>query len=167
MDPTSIQTMLRFNTWANENVREGLLSADEQVLRAPIEGFWFGSIFFILTHILGAETLWLARLRDGDALTRPQSVDDFASAEGLADAWRAKDEEWEAWAATLSAEQLASEVTTRRRDGGTMTYQLWQPVTQIAFHGTEHRGHATVAMTQLGIKHGPQDFILQFPSPAP
>jgi hypothetical protein len=33
---------------------------------------------------------------------------------------------------------------------------------QVAFHGTEHRGHATVGLTQLGISHGPQDFLDQF-----
>src|SRR5437764_8564013 len=102
MDPASIQEMFRFNTWANDSVREGLLSVDEQVLRAPIEGFWFGSIFFILTHILGAETIWLARLRDNDATVGAPAVDDFASADGLAAAWEAKDREWEEWVATLA-----------------------------------------------------------------
>jgi uncharacterized damage-inducible protein DinB len=162
MDPAAIQAMFRFNTWANESVREGLLSADEQLLRAPVEGIWFGSIFSILTHILGGESIWLARLRDGEASPRPPSVDDFASAEGLADAWQKKDEEWEAWAATLSQEQLDEQITTRRRDGTTWLYQRWQPIVQIPFHSTEHRGHATVVMTQLGIKHGPQDFLEQF-----
>lgn len=164
MDPESIQAMFRFNTWANDGVREGLLSADEQVLRAPIEGFWFGSIFFILTHILGGETIWLARARDDDQSVRPPSMDEFASAEGLADAWRRKDEEWEEWAGSLTAGDLSRERTWRRRDGAEYSLSTGQVAMQIAFHGTEHRGHATVAMTQLGIKHGPQDFLDQFRS---
>jgi uncharacterized damage-inducible protein DinB len=166
MDPASIQAMFRFNTWANEGVREGLLSVDDQLLRAPIEGFWFGSIFFILTHILGGETIWLARLRDPESTVRPPSMDDFASAEGLADAWRKKDAEWEEWAGAVSAEDLAESQSYRRRDGGSYTLQRGQIAMQIAFHGTEHRGHATLAMTQLGIQHGPQDFIMQFRPPA-
>jgi uncharacterized damage-inducible protein DinB len=164
MDPDSMAAMFRFNTWANENVREGLLSADEQLLRAPIEGMWFGSLFFILTHIYGAEALWLARLRDNEPLSPLATPDDFASAEGLAEAWRTTDEEWEAWVQTLNPTRLSSDVTVRRRDGSSSTYKLWQPLMQVAFHGTEHRGHATVAMTQLGIQHGPQDFLLQFPT---
>ena len=166
MDPASIQAMFRFNTWANEGVREGLLSADDQLLRAPIEGFWFGSIFFILTHILGGETIWLARLRDPDAALRAPSMDEFASAEGLADAWRNKDAEWEEWANGVTAEELATSNTYKARDGGAYSLQRGQVAMQIAFHGTEHRGHATVAMTQLGIQHGPQDFIMQFRPPA-
>jgi uncharacterized damage-inducible protein DinB len=156
--------MFRFNTWANDGVREGLLSADEQVLRAPIEGFWFGSIFFILTHILGGETIWLARARDGDQSVRPQGMDEFTSAEGLADAWRRKDEEWEDWAGGLSPGECDRIQTWRRRDGAEYSLSQGQVAMQIAFHGTEHRGHATVAMTKLGIKHGPQDFLDQFRS---
>jgi uncharacterized damage-inducible protein DinB len=162
--------MFKFNTWANDGVREGLLSADEQVLRAPIEGFWFGSIFFILTHILGGETIWLARLRDPNSSVRPPTMDEFASAEGLADAWRRKDEEWEAWTATVTPAELDQTRTWRRRDGYEYSLSPGQVAMQIAFHSTEHRGHATVAMTQLGIQHGPQDFLDQFraspPAPA-
>jgi uncharacterized damage-inducible protein DinB len=167
MEPATIQTMFRFNTWANENVREGLLSADEQVLRAPIEGFWFGSIFYILTHILGGESIWLARLRNSETDARPPSVDEFASAEGLADAWRRKDEEWEDWAATVTPAELDEPRTWRRRDGAEYTISPGLVAMQIAFHSTEHRGHATVAMTQLGIKHGPQDFLDQFRATPP
>lgn len=165
MDPASIQAMFRFNTWANENVREGLLSADEELLRRPLD-MWFGNVFFILAHILGGETIWLARLRDEDSSARAPSADDFPTAAALAEAWRKKDAEWEEWVSSLSPEQLVAAVQARRRDGSTYAFQLWQPIMQIAFHGTEHRGHATVAMTQLGIKHGPQDFLDQFRTPA-
>jgi uncharacterized damage-inducible protein DinB len=161
MDPAGIQAMFRFNTWANENVREGLTAANEDKLRQPLDT-WYGTIFSILTHVLGGETIWLARLRDGDTNAGAPSVDSFSSAGDLAKAWRAKDEEWERYTGGLSEEQLTTDFTARRRDGTTSTYKLWQPVMQIAFHGTEHRGHATVAMTQLGIKHGPQDFLDQF-----
>src|SRR5579875_930370 len=107
MDPASMQAMFRFNTWANDSVREGLLAADEQLLRAPIEGMWFGSLFFILTHIYAAEALWLSRLRDNAPLSPLPTPDDFASGEGLAAAWEAMDEEWEEWVGGLTPERLA------------------------------------------------------------
>jgi uncharacterized damage-inducible protein DinB len=166
MNPDSIQSLFRFNTWANESVREGLLASDDQVLRAPIPGFWFGSIFFILTHILSGETVWLARLRGADRSVRGPSVDDFASAEGLAEAWRKKDADWETWAAAQTPESLATVGNWRRANGQMYALQHWQVATHIAMHSTNHRGHATVAMTQLGIQHGPQDFLDQY-SPIP
>lgn len=161
MDPTIVKAMFRFNTWANENIRDGLETADETVLRRPLD-FWYGSVFNILAHICGGETVWLARLRDADTAARAPSADSFPSVEALVTRWRTLDTQWEDYVSALSAEKLESEVTTTRRDGGTNSFKLWQPVMQIAFHGTEHRGHATVAMTLLGIKHGPQDFIDQF-----
>jgi len=167
MDPKSIQSLFRFNTFANENVREGLLAADDQLLRAPIPGFWFGSLFFILTHILSGETVWLTRLREGGQARATVSVDDFASAEGLAEAWRKKDAEWEAWAAAQTAASLATTGEWRRADGKPYALQHWQVARHIAMHSTNHRGHATVAMTQLGIQHGPQDFLDQYKPIAP
>jgi uncharacterized damage-inducible protein DinB len=161
MDPESIQALFRFNTWANDSVREGLLAADDQVLRAPIPGFWFGSLFFILTHVLGGETVWLSRLK-GDPNARTRSVDEFASAEGLAEAWAVKDAEWESWAASQTPASLATTGNWRRADGKMYALQHWQVAAHIAMHSTNHRGHATVAMTQLGIQHGPQDFLDQY-----
>ena len=162
MDPDSVQSLFRFNTWGNESAREGLLAADDQLLRAPIPGFWFGSIFFILTHILSGETIWLARLRGEERPGRPISVDDFASAEGLAEAWRAKDADWEAWASAQTPASLAATGEWRRADGQQYALKHWQVAAHIAMHSTNHRGHATVAMTQLGIPHGRQDFLDQY-----
>jgi uncharacterized damage-inducible protein DinB len=162
MDPDSIRSLFHFNTWANEGVRQGLLAADDQVLRTPIPEYWFGSLFFILTHILGGETTWLTRLRTGQPAARGPSADDFASAEGLAEAWRKKDAEWEEWAAAQTPESLATTGEWRRADGKLYALQHWQVATHIVVHSTNHRGHATVAMTQLGIQHGPQDFLDQY-----
>jgi uncharacterized damage-inducible protein DinB len=161
VDPASLQSMLRFNTWANENLRQALVSSDEAQLRKPLEDFWFGSVFSILTHVLGGETTWLARLRDGEAAPRPPNADEF-SPKTLAEAWRKKDQEWEEWAAAVTPEQLATRGTWRRADGKLYELQHWQVATHIVVHSTNHRGHATVAMTALGIRHGPQDFLDQY-----
>ena len=161
MDPATVQTIYRFNTWANESIREGIQTADEDVLRQPRD-VWFGSVFKILAHICSVENVWLARMRDGSTTVRASDAGDLTGKAALIERWRDLDAQWEAYVATLSAEQLAADFTATRRDGVTSTYKLWQPVLQVAFHSTEHRGHATVVMTQLGIKHGPQDFLDQF-----
>jgi uncharacterized damage-inducible protein DinB len=161
MDAASIQSMFEFNTWANESLRGALVSSDEALLRKPLDGFWFGSVFSILTHVLGGETVWLARLRDGEATVSQPQAEDFTPAT-LADAWRRKDQEWEEWAAKATPEGLASTGTWRRADGKLYELAHWQVATHIIMHSTNHRGHATVAMTALGIKHGPQDFLDQY-----
>lgn len=161
MDPAGIQALYRFNTFANENLRTGLLAADEQVLCTPVEGFWFGSVFSILTHVLGGETGWLARLNGAESSPPTPSADDFASVADMVDAWRKKDAEWEEWAAKQTPASLAATGRWRRRDGNLYEMQRWQVATHVAIHSTEHRGHATVAMTKLGVPHSGQDFLDQ------
>jgi uncharacterized damage-inducible protein DinB len=94
MDPASLQPMYRFNTWANEGIRDGLRRADGEALRRPLD-LWFGSAFAIAAHLVAGEAIWLARLRDGVSPPRLQTADDFASAGELIEAWRSFDEQWE------------------------------------------------------------------------
>jgi len=70
--------------------------------------------------------------------------------------------EWEDWAATAAPDELAKRGTWRRSDGKLYELQYWQVAAHVAVHSTNHRGHATVAMTNLGIKHGPQEFLDQY-----
>lgn len=163
MEPVALRAMYQFNTWANENLRRGIEGADEQTLRRSLD-LWFGSAFNILAHLCAGEAVWLARLRDGQS-ARLQTAADFPSVAALLQTWRELDAGWEAYVASLSAEQLDVAITWRRQDGEAFACPLWQPVMHIAFHGTEHRGHASVALTQLGIEHGPQDFLYQFLPP--
>jgi uncharacterized damage-inducible protein DinB len=165
MDLSTLQEMFRFNTWANEQLREAIAHAEEQVVRQPLD-MWFGSVFTILAHINGAEALWLRRLRDAAPAAPLKATAEPPDVAALIEVWRETDAAWESHVASLSPEQLASSVTVKRRDGSTLNYEVWKPLMQIAFHGTEHRGHATVGLTQLGIAHGPQDFLDQFRAPA-
>jgi len=39
MDPAAVQPMFRFNTWANEQLREAIAAADEAEIQRPLD-FW-------------------------------------------------------------------------------------------------------------------------------
>jgi uncharacterized damage-inducible protein DinB len=165
MEPAAIQALFRFNTFANESLREPLVASGEEHARRSLD-MWFGSVFAILAHVCGGESVWLARLRDRDAEAASQTAADFPSLDALVERWRWMDAQWEAYAASLTAALLEEEIVSRRRDGNVYRFKLWQPIIHVANHSTEHRGHATVAMTQLGIPHANQDFLDQFRTPA-
>src|SRR5712692_6046107 len=101
MDLAGLQAMYRFNTWANEHLRQGIERADESLLRRPLD-MWFGSAFNILAHLCAGEAIWLARLRDGQTPARLQTAADFPSLQVLLETWRNLDSEWEAYAGTLT-----------------------------------------------------------------
>lgn len=166
MDSAAIRALFSFNTFANEALRGPVLVAGDEVVRRPVP-MWFGSVFNILAHVCGGEAAWLARLRDKQSPPRPLTADSFSSVAALVEAWRDLDAQWEAYVGSLSAQELEEDRAARRSDGNTYAFKLWQPVIHIANHSTEHRGHATVAMTQLGIPHSNQDFLDQFRTPAP
>ncbi|HTE83543.1 MAG TPA: DinB family protein [Dehalococcoidia bacterium] len=164
MNLARLRSMYRFNTWANENLRQGIEGADEALVQRPLD-MWFGSAFNVLAHLCAGEAIWLARLRDGETPARLLTAADFPGLQAMLQAWRRLDSEWEDYVKTLTNDILDSTVSWRRQEGETFTNQLWQPVLHVAFHGTEHRGHASVALTALGIEHGPQDFLYQFLPP--
>src|SRR6266571_879409 len=157
MDSSGLQTLFRFNTFANEGVRRALLASDEGLLRKPLDDYWFDSVFTLLTHVASAETLWLARISDGQTTAMQLKPEDLTT-QTLVEAWRVKDGDWESWAARATPEALDKSGTWRRSDGKLYEIRHWQVAAHVATHSTNHRGHATVAMTALGIKHGPQEF---------
>jgi uncharacterized damage-inducible protein DinB len=161
MDAACLQDLFRFNTFANEGVRRAMLTTDETLLRKPLEGYWFESLFILLTHTVSGETVWLDRLRTGNQAMTHLNPSDFTR-DSLVEAWRKKDGEWEEWAAKVSADSLVMEYQWRRSDGRLYNVLPWQAGAHVATHSTNHRGHVTVAMTALGIGHGPQEFLDQY-----
>ncbi|MGI8553993.1 MAG: DinB family protein [Dehalococcoidia bacterium] len=165
MEPAAIQALFRFNTFANEALRGPLLAAGDEVVRRPLT-LWFGSVFNVLAHLCGGESVWLARLCDKQPQARTLTADDFPSVAALVETWRDLDAQWETFVGSLSAHALEEATIARRSDGNTYAFTFWQPLIHVANHSTEHRGHATVAMTQLGMPHSKQDFLDQFRTPA-
>jgi uncharacterized damage-inducible protein DinB len=161
MDASTIQELYRFNTWANENVRDALDAVDDATMRRPLDLF-FGSVYDILDHLYRAEQMWLDRLRSADPAGPLQIPEPAGGPRDLLARWRAADAEWEAFVGGLTPADL------ERPTGwgpGMPVFTFWQAVLQVPLHNSEHRAHATTGMTVLGIAHGPQDFLIQFVTP--
>jgi uncharacterized damage-inducible protein DinB len=164
IDQQLVQGLYRFNTWASTHIRDAMRSADEGLLRRPLD-LWFGSVFAVVAHICAGEAIWLARLRDGVTPPRLLSAGDYPTAADLVETWVDLDAQWEAYVATLDAAELARPVAWTSQDGDSFTHTRWQLVIHVPLHSAEHRAQAALALTALGIPHGPQDFHLQFMPP--
>jgi uncharacterized damage-inducible protein DinB len=156
------RAMFRFNTWANEHLRAALVEAGDEAARRPL-GLWWGTLFDLTAHVYGSERLWLDRIAQPDAGVPAVRADDLRGVPDLLDRWRATDAEWERYVASLAPADLAEVRGYRRVDGSWLTLTTWQLLMQLAFHGQEHRGNAGDGFTLLGIRHGPLDFMRQFP----
>jgi uncharacterized damage-inducible protein DinB len=114
MDTTLLQPMFRFNTSANEQVRQAAHAGGEALMRSPQEQ-WYGSVYHLLVHLCRAERNWLLRLRDGAVPPANTGDDEFPSLEPLLELWRDVDQQWERYVASLSPDALAATARTVRR----------------------------------------------------
>lgn len=164
MDIDLLLPIYRFNTWANESIREALLAAGDERARRPLD-LWFGSAFAITAHICAGEAIWISRLRDGVTPARLLGEEDFSGVAALMEHWRDLDRQWEAYVASLTPAALEEVVPWTSQHGEDFTHIRWQILLHLPFHSSEHRAHAATALTLLGVRHGPQDFHLQFMLP--
>lgn len=150
--------MARYNRWMNERlygVCAELPDADrKQDRRAP-----FRSIHGTLNHLLLTDRLWMGRFT-ANPVPPPQSLADelYAEFAPLREARAELDARIEAWAATLTEEQLAADLTvTLVSRPGAMTMPLWFAVTHFFNHQAHHRGQLTTLLEQAGCDFGVTD----------
>ena len=124
---------------------------------AATNGFTYGSIRGILVHTLAAESSWLSRWQGG--APTPISQEDLPSVAALRERWGEQEGKMRAYLASLSDADAAADVVLRRRDGTEARQPLWQLLTQVANHETQHRSEAAEALTMVGRSPGDLDFI--------
>jgi uncharacterized damage-inducible protein DinB len=155
-------------------VRELLLSmlwADRMMLKAVREvspedltrdaGISFGSLLGTMVHMLGSQRLWLSRF-SGSPIERRPDLTDFPDLSSWIHGWEETAAGIEAFLASLTAEQLAAEITWVDAEGPVHTRPLWQPVCHMVNHATYHRGQVVSLLRQLGYEPPQTDLIRYF-----
>jgi uncharacterized damage-inducible protein DinB len=159
MDAEYFRTLFDYTYWARDRIlkaADGLSEADY----ARPNGFTYGSIRGILTHCAQSESGYLARWM-GEQV-EPITQESAPTIEALASRWREREAAMRAYLVLLKDEDLAREIVSRRRDGSEQRRPLWQDVTQIVNHSTQHRSEAAEALTMVGRSPGDLDVSLYF-----
>jgi len=128
----------------------GRLTPEEFVSPAPVRGC--ASLRNIFVHTLDSERGWREGLqtRGADAGTDLEPAT-FPDVPTLARAWRADEERMRAWLAALDDADL----NVPAADG----CPLWQCLTHVVNHGTQHRSEAAMMLTHWGQSPGELDLI--------
>ena len=155
---TQTRQLLLYTLWADRTCLDAARGVDPEALTRDA-GVSFGSLLGTLSHILGSQRRWLARFTGQQA-----TADDpaFPDLEGLAAGWSETAAELEFFLASLTAEQLAAEITWVDSEGPVYTKPLWQPVCHMVNHSTYHRGQVVSLMRQLGYEPPETDLIRFF-----
>ena len=156
MNLATIRTLFAYSAWATERIFTQVEQlTTEQFTSAPIATL--PSVRQILAHMLGAETLWLTRLRTGE-LGRGIDAANFPDAASLRHAWNEQQATMRSFLDTLTDDRLTQAVRFERR-GATLELLLWQVLFQLINHGTQHLSEIAVLLTDYGHSPGDLDFL--------
>ncbi len=153
-----IKLLYRYNDWANKRI---LAAADrvtaEQLTTA--NEFGWGSLRGALVHILNAEFGWRMVLNDEAGSREWLSEDDFADIVTLRQRWNQENSSLWGYLDSLRDADLYRQVTRQRGDRQ-YHWLLWQCLTHVVNHGTQHRAECAALLTGYGHSPGDMDFTL-------
>jgi uncharacterized damage-inducible protein DinB len=144
-EPDYYARLLRYDAWANAETL-GSLRAGEAPAKAVR---WMG-------HIVGAGTLWLARLRqESPAMAVWPDLD----LEGCAAGIERLADGWPRYLRALSPADLEEAVGYRNTRGEYWTSTVGDILTHVAMHGAYHRAQIAAAVRDSGQEPAYTDFI--------
>lgn len=152
----AIQTLYRYNTWANARI----LSTAEQLDREQFVtagGAGLDAVRDTLVHTMGAQWIWLERW-NGRSPTSLFDAREFSDLASVRARWAGIERDTQAFVGGLSAGGLATVIEYRNTKGERWAYPLWQQMIHQVNHATQHRSEIAARLTQFG--HSPGDLDL-------
>lgn len=144
-EPDYYARLLRYDAWANAETLGSLRQGD-----APAKALrWMG-------HIVGAGTLWLARLRQEPS---PMAVWPDLKLDECAAAIERLAHRWPRYLETLAREDLEEGVGYRNSLGEYWTSTVGDILTHVPIHGAYHRAQIAAAVRESGGTPAYTDFI--------
>jgi len=149
--------LLLYMLWADRQMLKSVRPVDAEHLNRDA-GVSFHSLLGTMSHMLGAQKLWLSRiLGHPDAFVLGPG--DFPDLLSWIKAWEETASGIEAFLAGLTDEQLAVPLSWTSLEGVPHTRPLWQPILQLVNHTTYHRGQVVSLLRQMGYPAASTDLI--------
>jgi uncharacterized damage-inducible protein DinB len=150
VSPQGLQDHIGYTAWASLRLIEAASKLSHEELTRDFQTA-DKTVLDTLLHVYFADRIWLARLKGEPFSGRPTESE--RSLDFLQSAWPDLYDHWRVWAASLTAESPAREVTYLDLKQNRYKQPLWQIVLHVVNHGTHHRGQAAGFMRSMG--HAP------------
>lgn len=158
MNAAYFRRMIDYTFWEHRQVWGCVLALSEDQYRRPSD-YSIGSVHEQVVHTMGAEWLWLQRVR-GETPDPFLKAADFADRDAVRARWDAIEAGWRAFVDGLRDEQLEQPVRYFAITDQVWHEQpLWEGLAQIVNHATDHRAQILALIHQVGGKTMAQDFI--------
>ena len=158
MKKQDIQVLYNYNQWANKRIFDAASGLTDDLFAAPGQ-FPHGGLRGTLVHALFAEWIWRTRWQ-GESPKARLKPEDFPTFESLHQRWLAEEAELMKFVEQVTEEQLNSPFQYSSTEGVKYENILWQAMTHVVNHGTQHRAEAAAMLTDLGRSPGDMDMIL-------
>ena len=146
MMKTQIERMLRAMSWADRQTLKALVECpDAQAEALPL-----------LAHVLGAEHVWLTRLRNAETIHSPWPQLSLEHCDRLANENAAG---YASYVADLGESDLAMAIRYRNTKGEEFVNSAIDLLTHVVIHGAYHRGQIAKALGRCGVPAVNTDFI--------
>ena len=148
MTTSELATLVDYHYWARDRMLAAIepLSPDQFTREM---GNSFSSVRDTVSHLHGAEWVWLSRLQGASptALLPHERFPDLAAARN---AWSESEAGLRAFVAGLDAAALDRMLDYRLLNGAPASSRVWHIVQHLVNHATYHRGQVTTMLRQLG-----------------
>lgn len=158
MNKEYIQTLYRYNQWANARILDAPAKLSPEQFLAPSEQphrYLRG----VLVHTLFAEWIWRERWNGKSPATRLKP-EDFPNYETLRTRWLQEESELIKFVENITEEKLNSPFQYTSTEGVKYENLLWESMAHVVNHGMQHRSEAAAILTELGFSPGDLDLIL-------
>ena len=162
MNLQDIRHLFDYTEWANDLAMEAADELPDSDLHRET-GISHGSIFGTLTHMAGAEWIWLERWHgrspakaEAWTLWTPESCRDLAT---LNDRWQDVVDRRAQLISNLDEDRLGAELHFSLLSGDPSSMRLVDQMRHVANHATMHRGQVVGMIRQLGIDPPSTDLL--------
>lgn len=148
MTPHDLRTLVDYHYWARDRMLDAVEPLTPDAFTRDL-GNSFGSVRDTLSHLHGAEWIWLSRLQGASPTTLlpHERFPDLAAARA---AWAETEAGLRALLGGLDEAGLDRLVEYRLLNGQAGANRLWHIVQHLVNHATYHRGQVTTMLRQLG-----------------
>lgn len=157
MTPEELRTLFEYDTWANERICNGCAVLTPEQFTRDLKSS-FPSVRDTLAHIMGAQWVWLERIRGRTPAGLPPAgaYPDLAS---LRARWSEIREDLGAYVNGFSESDLAQPFEYRNFRGDPFKDSPGPIIQHLVNHGTYHRGQVAAMLRQLDVKPPNTDLI--------
>ena len=148
--------LFAYDEWASRRVRDCLDGLTDEQLTADLS-YSVGSLRTQAVHVLTNQSFWVGFLATGER--RFVNYDDYPTWPVIRTAWEQVHRETDEYLGTLTADDLDRMVLPEhwaRR--GRPPFAVWQGLTQLINHNTDHRAQMLAGIHRLGGRTAGQDY---------